>query len=251
MTRSLDEIKEKVEINKNVISKLQTQNDSLKKALKTNVVSPFVSNPKNEEDSIIFITQQYLSASSWQKRKSHILSPDKNSAQMKDYYSSSYKPRKVEKEKIVIQGKNFKVGDEFTVFVGKRTEYYFVKTKQGYKIDWLASVGYNEMSMKTFKVSMSKTPTKFRVIAEISNYYNYNYINAQNSHWSIKVDDGRNSRLSCFVSKTSKTGKEIYEILKDGKKHIIIVELKSDNRDDKSGNIAVITKLIKSNWRTN
>lgn len=249
LKQQFEENKTKTELNKNKISSLQFQNDSLKSILATNHSSPFISNPRNESDSIIFVIQQYLSAPNWQGRKLHVIKPDKNSALMKDYYSTNYKPQKVEKDKITIQGNNFKIGDKFTVFV-KSTEYYFEKTANGYKIDWLASIGYNETSLKTYQATLSTQPKTFRVIAEISNKYNWNYDNKQNSYWSVRANDGRGAWMICYVSKQSETGKQIYEILKDGKEHRIMIEVKIDSKEDKSGRTTIITKLIKTDWRT-
>jgi hypothetical protein len=54
--------------------------------------------------------------------------------------------------------------------------------------------------------------------------------------------------LGCYISKSSAEGKKLYEILKDGKTHALILELKIDDTEDNSGNISIITRVVKDGW---
>lgn len=126
---------------------------------------------------------------------------------------------------------------------------YFKKVNNDYKIDWLATVGYNVMPMNTFKANLSPVATEMRVNAKLGNYFNFNYIEAQSTHWNIDINDvAYNGIVGCYISKKSAEGKKLYDLLKDGKTHPIIVEVVIDSSQDNSGNTAVITKLVTEGW---
>jgi hypothetical protein len=231
------------------IEKLIRQNDSLLIAFKVKKEDDFVSNPKNENDSIIFLIQSYYACKKWEDRLAFVLKPETVKSYMKGYYTDNYKSSTITKEEISIQGSGYKINEFFKVFVGSNTIFYCKKTMDGFKIDWEASVGFNPVSMKTFKANLSNQPTPFRVYATIGSYYNYNYDDAKNTHWNISIKDNEKNGISgCYISKSSAEGEKLYEILKDGKTHALILELKIDATEDNSGGLAIITKVVKDGW---
>ena len=231
------------------IEKLIKQNDSLLIVFKVKKDTDFVTIPKNEEDSIIYLIQSYYSCKKWEDRLAFILKPEIVKSSMKGYYTDNYKSSTVTKDNISIQGSGYKINESFKVIIDGDIIIYCKKTNDGFKIDWEASAGFNPVSMKTFKANLSTQPTEFRVNATISNYYNYNYIDSQNTHWNVLIKDiERNTIIGCYISKSSAEGKKLYDILKDGKTHALILELKIDDTENKSGNTSIITRVAKVGW---
>lgn len=231
-----------------LIKKLVKQNDSLLIVLQIKKDTDIISTPKNEEDSIVYLIQSYSACKKWEDRTAYVLKPETVTQYMKEYYSDRYKPKVIKKDEISVQGAGFKTNEVFKVIADKNV-FYCKKTSSGFRIDWMASTGFNTVSLKTFKANLSTQPTELRVKASIGSYYNYNYRDAKNSHWNVSIEDiDYNSIAGCYISKSSAEGKKLYEILKDGKSHALIIELKIDSSGDNSGNIAIITKLVKEGW---
>jgi len=232
-----------------LIEKLIKQNDSLLIVFKVNKDVDYVTTPKNEEDSIIFLIQSYYACKKWEDRLAFVLKPETVKSSMNAFYTDNYKSKIITKEKISIQGSDYKNNESFKVVIDGFTIIYCKKTSDGFKIDWEASVGYNPISMKTFRANLSTQPTEFRVSATIGTYYNYNYRHAKNTHWNVSISDNDGNSISgCYISKSSAEGKRLYEILKDGKRHALILEIKIDATESDAGNIAIITKVIKEGW---
>lgn len=231
------------------IEKLIKQNDSLLIVFKVKKDADFVTNPKNEEDSIIYLIQSYYACKKWEDRLAFVLKPETVKSSMKEYYTDNFKSSTVIKDNISIQGSGYKINESFKVVISDYKIIYCKKTNDGFKIDWEATTGFNQVSMKTFKANLSTQPTEFRVNATIGNYYNYNYRDGKNTHWNVSIQDNENNSISgCYISKSSAEGKKLYEILKDGKTHALILELKIDATENNSGNIAIITKVVKNGW---
>lgn len=231
-----------------LIQKLIKQNDSLLIIYKIKKDADFITTPKNEEDSIIFLIQSYYACKKWEDRLEYILNPETVKQYMKETYSDKYQSYSIKKDEISIQGSGLKPNEVFKV-ITKNRKFYCIKTNNGFKIDWMASTGYNTLSLKTFKANLSIQPKEFRVYASIGTYYNYNYIDAINTYWNVSIEDIDNNTIhGCYISKSSVEGKKLYEILKDGKNHELILELKIDATQNNSGDIAIITKLVKEGW---
>jgi hypothetical protein len=167
------------------IEKLIKQNDSLLIFFKVKKDTDFVTIPKNEEDSIIYLIQSYYSCKKWEDRLAFILKPEIVKSSMKGYYTDNYKSSTVTKDDISIQGSGYKINESFKVVISRYTILYCKKTNDGFKIDWEASAGFNPVSMKTFKASLSTQPTEFRVNATIGTYYNFKYSDAKTTHWNV------------------------------------------------------------------
>jgi hypothetical protein len=248
VSKSNTDLEKQVKDQNLLIEKLIKQNDSLLIVFKVNKEADFVITPKNEEDSIIFLIQSYKACKKWEDRLAYVLKPESVKPYMKEYYSDNYKSSIIKKDLISIQGGGYQTNESFKVLLDGSTNFYCKKTNDGFKIDWEASSGYNPISMKTYMANLSSVPSEFRVKANIDTYYNYNYRDAQNTHWSISTYDPNDGRISCYISKSSLEGKKIYEILKDGKNHDLILEIKIDATEDNSGGIGIITKFVKEGW---
>ena len=248
VSKSNTDLEKQVKDQNILIEKLIKQNDSLLIVFKVNKEADFVITPKNEEDSIIFLIQSYYACKKWEDRLAYVLKPESVKPYMKEYYSDNYKSSIIKKDLISIQGGGYQTNESFKVVRDGSIIIYCKKTNDGFKIDWEASSGYNPISTKTYKANLSTVPSEFRVTAGIDTYYNFNYRDAQITHWSIRTSDINGDGISCYISKSSLEGKKIYEILKDGKNHDLILEIKIDATEDNSGGMGILSKFIKEGW---
>ena len=122
--------------------------------------------------------------------------------------------------------------------------YYYVKnTRGGMKIDWEAATGYNEMSWNAFKVSRPTKPVTMRVEAVLSDYYNYAFANAERTHYSISFGL---ELVSGYVRKDSRLGKRLFDTLKDGEEHNLILSIRF--LPNSYGNTVLIDELVSEDW---
>ena len=130
--------------------------------------------------------------------------------------------------------------------------YFCVKEEDGYKIDWEASKGINPMSWVEFKATRPTTPQKFRVIASLDDYYNYDYSDKRDTHWSIQLDAIDYTSitgysvlmLNGYVPKNSIDGMRLFELLKSGNRVAIILEMNYLPKGDDSSNVVEITQFV-------
>lgn len=247
LTKSNLDLDQSLKKQNSQIEKLTLQNDSLLRLIKVEQNSKSDHKLMNEGDSIKFLIRSYFACENWEDRLLFCLNPLEIKPFLQERYSNNYKNYQIDVKQININGSGFKLNEVFKVWV-EDLLFYCKKTNEGYKIDWEASVGYNPLSLKTYKAKLESNPTEFRVIAELGTYYNYNFRDSSHTHWNIELKDSERNRISCYVRISTKEGKQIYEILKDGKKHNLILELKLDTSQDTSGGTAIITKLIKNSW---
>ena len=149
------------------IEKLIKQNDSLLIVFKVKKDADFVTNPKNEEDSIIYLIQSFYACKKWEDRLAFVLKPETVKSSMKGYYTDKYKSSTIKKDEISIQGSDYKINESFKVVISGSTIIYCKRTSEGFKIDWEATVGYNQKSFPEFLSEKSNTPTTFRLSLKI------------------------------------------------------------------------------------
>lgn len=199
--------------------------------------------PLSERDSINVLIQNFFYSKNISDRKIFLDDP-KNLLNYMEFHGSY----KITPDQITIIGENFKIGDSFKVLIERRTLYLLKKT-DGFKIDWLSSTGYNEIPLSVFKADNDLNKGYFRIIAKLGDYYNYSYRSSSKDFWNVQIKENDGDHIgSCYVAKTSLAGKKLYEILKDGKEHDLIVEIKKVTNDKNS---VVIEKLISNTWYRN
>jgi len=228
-----------------LVATLKFQNDSILKLSKTNKADDYkISNPQNEKDSIIKFIQDYYTCENWADRLTYVWQPATVKKNMESYYSSGYKPSEIKKIDLIFNSMNFNNGDIIKVYAETFKMFIYIrKISNSYKLDWEATVGFNNIPISIFKANISKTSTRFRAKCNVIGYYNWDFRDAKDTHWSIAsvIEKGG---ANCFVSKSSADGQKLYEILKDGKEHDLIIEIKYSNDD----NTCIITKFIQEGW---
>jgi hypothetical protein len=126
-------------------------------------------------------------------------------------------------------------------------DWYLLSTKNGLKVDWSAGVGYNPVGFKSWAAGTDPTFT-LRAEAQISDRYIANYEGEKFSEYSVKLMDKYGDRYDQFhgyIPKNSDVGKKIYEILKDGQRHQLIVTVE---RASLETTVVRIKELVSETW---
>jgi len=129
-------------------------------------------------------------------------------------------------------------------------KWYCMNLIPSVKIDSRCSSGYNPVALRTFKATYEKgKPSSFRLWAKIDDYYNYEYSTARATVYSVHLDDDDNNSVAGYITKDSDDGKKLFEYLKDGKVHPLILELEY-GRSSQDSSVVGITKFLQDGWRT-
>ena len=137
----------------------------------------------------------------------------------------------------------------FGVDVTDSDSFCVVQTPQGPKIDWRCSVGYNPVTVPAFKAQhTTKQPSIFRFEAKLDDYYNYEFADAKDTHYSIGLQDGANNQIYAYVPKKSPDGQKLFDGLKDGKEHPVLIEI-AYPANSGSSSVAAVTRLLGFGWR--
>ncbi len=201
----------------------------------------------------------YFAAETWQDRLPFVLHPNTTEPLMKRHYGIG-QFGKFEATNIIPYDGQSKVGIgeyiRLLVYYRDRQDgstspphlYYVKRVRGGYKVDWEASMGKNPMSWKAYRAQRPTMPMLFRVVTNLTSYYNYEFGDAHRSYLSISFEDGTLVPIHGYVKRGSKSGKRIYEILKDGENHALIVKIRFLAGGDPSSNTVLIDELISEDW---
>lgn len=135
---------------------------------------------------------------------------------------------------------------------GETLDLYLYPKNNTYQLFFSSSIGLNDYTFMGYKSGNEfNEPTKFRVVAELDDYFNYSFRDKELEYYSIYLSEpplvGSES-LHGYIKKDSEVGKEIFEILKDGRPHNIIVEIYVPNTEKPSNSNVVIKNLISDSW---
>ncbi len=119
---------------------------------------------------------------------------------------------------------------------------------QQWKVDWKCSKGYSAMSLAEYKATQPTKPLTFRILGMLDDYYNYDFANAKKTHYSVRLNkpDDANS-IHGYMLKTAKGAEQLFNVLKDGKGHYIIVEFRYPN-GSRDSSVTEITRFVGNGW---
>ncbi len=120
-------------------------------------------------------------------------------------------------------------------------------SEERYVVDWQATVGHNSLPLSTRLASPPTEASPLRVYASLSSYYNYDFGDAQDTHYSISIEDEQGDFANAYVEKDSDTGRRLYEILSDGDYHRITIH--ATNYFTRDSSIFELQSLISEDWR--
>ena len=84
----------------------------------------------------------------------------------------------------------------------------------------------DKMPVEVFRAVTPTKPVLFSVTAQLSDYYNYDFLEARKDYWSIHLETAGKSLGYGFIRKASDKGKSLFDLLKDGNPHSLIVAVK-------------------------
>ena len=90
----------------------------------------------------------------------------------------------------------------------------------------------------------------WRCGARLNSFYSDEYRDSRNSHFSITLslsDSNKEGIFFGFIPKETADGRKLFDILKDGKEHGVILELEYGPRAQ-SDNILTINRFVKDGW---
>ena len=212
-----------------------------------------ITNPVTEEDSIVQFIQNYASVKSRDELLSMVYKPEVYGKYIPEEFTKSSVHFEIKRENLTISGSNYKVGDKFYVQGTYRSsgiiflkDYYIFKTNEGFKCDWIANKGYNEITLSDYSEKKMTKPTVFRIsINDIDddNVFGNNYY----------LISGNSSFL--YVQKNSAAGRRINQLFKESETSKIhpqiMVEIKGTYKTDIYGDsdyYLIINSIVKEDW---
>ena len=84
----------------------------------------------------------------------------------------------------------------------------------------------HEMPLATYLATRPPEPKLFSLRCQISSYYNYNYSNCKDTHYSINMRDTESHEiLHGYAPKDSEAGRKLFAALEDGREHVLALRL--------------------------
>jgi hypothetical protein len=201
------------------------------------------------------IVKAYLDATHWEDRLQYVKNPNQVKPFMERQYKnaqlpSAYDPQSIKAKSLAeaplewyrvdVNLKNVN-GQLFPNIV------YVTHTTDGYKIDWEASLGFNPITLVAYRAALRAEPTVFRLIAELDDYYNYDFRDSKDTHYSILLYDYTGQKIHGYIEKRSASGKTLFDFLSDGKPHKVIVKLLYPDAA-RDASVTNITDIVAYKW---
>lgn len=133
-----------------------------------------------------------------------------------------------------------------------KQRYYVRRVKDGYRVDWMASLGLNDLTWEEFRELMPRKRRPLRVLAVLPSapmadrFPGFTTLN----YWKVLLleREERVGQMVAYLDKRSTEGQRLYELLRDGEPHQLIVELFYDqDAQDARGPIR-IGRLVAQDW---
>ena len=253
-----NKIKFQEEVNANqtaTIQQLQKEVAELKKAKVDADPNAIITDPQNEEDSIISVIQQYCSAKKWEDRLAFVYKPEKVKPYMQKYYASDYRIITVDKTTVSIPGGNYKNGDKFIAGFRNKSGYalrmYMRKTTEGFKIDWEATCQYNEEGLRDYAAREGTDKIIVRVEFSSLNSADYEGYGVGSNYYGCYADDGNQSEPILFL-KSSAVGQRIAQLVKGGNTCYLILEVQGQKKYssyfDDTKYFIFVNRIVKEDW---
>jgi len=178
----------------------------------------------------IDVVRSYLAALNWEDRVSYVLYPEIVRPHMQTYYAGRrWKPEEI--DFMITTAREPQPTPDGWVAVEARTGrllsvLYLLRVADSYKIDWVSSVGFNSISPASFRATRPRVFVRFRAIAKLDDYYNYEFSGQENGMWSIDLNEANHGDIGHgYIQKNGPDGHRLFQCLKDGKEHRVVVDL--------------------------
>lgn len=179
-----------------------------------------------------------------------LLDPDKYAEKLKGL-SKTNKKQTVEFSKIAARNQDVALNKyvivDFQEQGQQSTEQIYLKnTDQGFKVDISHTKGAGSQSFAQFKAEKPTTGVKFYIWAKLDDYFNYEFRGKDNQYYSLEVTDNANkfTSLYAYLSKDDSISTEVFDVLKDGKSHRMVVNLKYPTQRQNSSDGVLVDKVF-------
>jgi hypothetical protein len=184
-----------------------------------------------EEEAVKDLLLKYSSVATCMDRLPLVLHGEANRKVLETYYKTR-SDCKLRQEKIDVSDCKSVDGNRYCYPVatwrGKNHEshYCVVKSPQGYLIDWRCSVGYTPVPLVTFTAQhVLSEPSLFRLYARLSDVYKAEFSKALRTHHALTLRDRDGKTVQGYLARASVDAAKVFDELKDGKEHALVVEL--------------------------
>lgn len=203
------------------------------------------------------VLYQYANATSWQERLRYVKQTEGIREKIVKHYGN--KPIKFQYDEIQkCDSINAKIGDVVTVdvivsgpnafgsTVSETLTYYLEKTPKGYVILWEPSTHWLPMGWVPYLASRPAQPMDFPLLCTLGTSFYATREEIKRTHFSVEIRAdtkiGIPDTVQAFVVKNSPAGKKIFEVLKDGQAHQMILTIQFRENVDEA--CVWITRVI-------
>jgi len=126
---------------------------------------------------------------------------------------------------------------------------YFVETKNGLKLDWGATTGFNPVAFTGWGAGGGGATNTLRVSAQLSDEFTSNYTQLRGNRYAIQCEEefGEiDGYFTGYAEIRSDLGGKIFELLKDGQKHQLTLTFSRLDRDRAIA--ASIEAVVSDSW---
>ena len=116
--------------------------------------------------------------------------------------------------------------NEFGTIVKDTQTYYLERVSRGYLILWEPSVNWLPLGWDAYLASRPVQPMTFPLLCSFSDSYFSTGEKIKRTHYSLRVTPlGESRGLNAFVAKESPAGRTIFETLRDGQPHVMLLAI--------------------------
>jgi hypothetical protein len=193
------------------------------------------------------VVRAYLNAPRWEDRLQYVLRPAEVKPFLEARYARDWKARQYKIDDLrELPGPS----DDWVVLrveIGDHANtYYLRKTPQGFKIDWENSVGFNRISPEEIHATKPVWPVRFRAVAQLDDYENFKFKYPQEATLSLRLTDADGKSIGqAYLDKISPDGRRLFNVLKDGRKHAVAVNLRYIPYPQ-GGNVFLVFQVVQS-----
>ena len=193
------------------------------------------------------VIEQYL-RSDFSDRYRYVINGDDIKSVMEKWYNGQphkVGPISVSKNPVITVDEH----DVYDVEFNGISCLFYVKLINGkWMINWPATVRYCEMPLTQLKAERCERPSRMRLIADLSDYYNYEFRGKRDEFISLSLHDQKTSVHGYIRRNEIETG--LYEKLKGGKEILVLVDLSfmPKNIDGNDNSDCALISFMKSGW---
>jgi hypothetical protein len=104
-------------------------------------------------------------------------------------------------------------------------------------------------SWAAFKAQRPTTAKTVRVVASLDDYYNYQFSGMNDKYYSVELENGEGSLgIHGYVEKESGSGEKIFNIIKDGDSHKLMLKIKYMGYGSSDSNTLLIEEFVAEGW---